>query len=355
MLSFGRPEVVKALRSQLAQGWYLLTLETSKHFPRDTAGRDWVGQALPFMFSQAVYRIICDAFDEDRKHVIGQAVHIIDKLNIMAHYEVTGFQLNTETGQKCRRQLFQKRVVKHPHTDQLAFVRGQKRQEMLETHKDNSDPVLTFGQTDGVPLEESQLGHVLQNRGEAVQQTKALHGSTGNGTKIFPLADVWVVPYELSVDRYEDLAATGVSILSKQFHDLACCMRKPTDEEPSRQASPMSGTPNGRGGLLRGSRVPTSRGRTPYSGGSGAKVGDLLGMTQSTATGRPGTATDMSSRPSTDTSRPASRPEGGKTVSWGKGMFSKTSMRAIGAMSRLSQQARDREKALKERKMHQES
>jgi len=369
------PDLLQDLRSQLARGWYLLTLETGKHFPRDTAGRDWANQALPFMFAQAVYRIICDAFEEDRKHVIAHASHLIDKLNIMAHYEVTGFQLNAETGQKCRRQLFQKRVVKHPHTDQLAFVRGQKRQEMLETHKDNGDPVLTFGQSDGVPLEESQLQHVIQNRMEAVQ-TKGGGGSTHSGTKIFPVADVWVVPYELSVDRYDDLASTGVGILSRQLHELACCMRKPHEEAEVTSrlshngcaSAPSLGTAPTRlsekeiatARLAKGGWMqPEGRGKKVPSRGAEARGSDILGATGSTATGRPSTTATEESRPGTSSdmsgSRCGSRQDGGSRVSWGRGSMSRTSMRAIGTMAKLSQRARDKEKAIKERKQHQES
>merc|ERR1719375_1072828 len=127
--------------------------------------RDWCLGALPFVFAQAVYRLLCDAFEDDRKHFVSQADKLLDKLCLVMHFEVTGFQATAETVRKARKKLFLSRVLINPQQDLFESEAAKKREIMLETQMSKTkDRPLAFGDQDSKPLEETQLEHVMQGR-----------------------------------------------------------------------------------------------------------------------------------------------------------------------------------------------
>jgi len=243
-------------RDALAQNWYLLSLQANKGYPANAEERDWVMQALPYVFAQAVYRLLIDSFEDDRKHFIAQSSSLIEKITVIAAYEVAGFQLTEETIKRMRRRLFMKRVVKNPYVDQREFLRGQKRQEMLEQVLDPTRK-LEFGNLDAVALEETQLEHVLQGRAAGLQgRRNQWHGNSSRVGRSPPSGSkgsspgpslaggpnsggvnamraggahsemrVWKPPASLmkSVDQYEELGKRGVEMLTRHLRELQAC------------------------------------------------------------------------------------------------------------------------------------
>jgi hypothetical protein len=307
-----RDDVLHDLRQQLAQNWYLLCLEATKMMSKDQHARslpkeqrrevdaklgkyraklgdrstdlaelrqyraelaelrqyraeahDWCLAALPFVFAQAHYRMLYDSFVEDRKHFVCEAEKLIDKLSLVVHFEVTGFQITNDTVHKERRKLFLSRVLVNPHQDLFEEAQSRKREQMLETQNAmNKDMPLAFGSQDNKPLEETQLDHVMQGRADArvkqsiktptspervsivaiepasptqrrsisleiphsEDQPEASHRSPDSA----PRSAAHVLE-DLSVDRYEKLSHTGEAMWGRHLKELAEILGQESD------------------------------------------------------------------------------------------------------------------------------
>eukprot|EP00927_Polykrikos_kofoidii_P061947 TRINITY_DN56767_c0_g1_i1.p1 TRINITY_DN56767_c0_g1~~TRINITY_DN56767_c0_g1_i1.p1 ORF type:complete len:746 (+),score=169.15 TRINITY_DN56767_c0_g1_i1:66-2240(+) len=252
---FGRvpATVVDSFRDELAHSWHKLHLAFLGAIPRDIEAREWALAAVPLIFGQAFYRIIVDAFVEDRKHFVMNATVSIDKITRVCHFELTGFQITSDTLRRERRKLFTKSVLLTPHMNQEELLRGKKRQEMLEC-RSTSAPQLAFGELEnGVPLEEITLDHLLQVRAAAASRptptgdeydffpgpgSKAMAAiavaaapPVAGGTKVptgdcdacafdIPRRKRYHPPEGLSVDNYLELSTEGSALLDRHMMDM---------------------------------------------------------------------------------------------------------------------------------------
>lgn len=232
---FGRaqPGALGSYRKELGESWRFFLLETEKFIPHNRKVSDWVLAVVPFVFAQAIYRLLFDAFEEDRKTMLAEAGSLVEKLSLVVHFEVSGFQLNTYTVQQARRRLFIRLVLQSPHTDLNQYLKDRKRQELLESHKTASPSApLEFGRYDEDvdPLDEVQLEHIMQGR---CAQKFGMGAGTGRSRRSVTLsfsgdgdqdAPRQLVPQELSVDRYANLAEEGAQMHERHLAALAACL-----------------------------------------------------------------------------------------------------------------------------------
>mmetsp|Transcript_34347 Transcript_34347/g.106914 ORF Transcript_34347/g.106914 Transcript_34347/m.106914 type:complete len:707 (+) Transcript_34347:84-2204(+) len=213
---------LQEIRESLGQSWQLLSLALAEETGSDRALRDWIAAALPFVLAQAIFRIMVDGFPEDRKLFTAHAERLVNKISMVVHYEVTGFQANLDTVRRERRRLLLRHVMKNPHVNQREFLRGQKRQEMLESHSASAgDYPLRFGEADGQPLEETQLDHVMQARAESRR-------SKGRKSKVGPALSQ--TDTEQRVDRYAQLSQAGAELLEQQLDEFAAILGEEPEE-----------------------------------------------------------------------------------------------------------------------------
>jgi len=249
--------VLASLRRELSASWHLLALAMVQQSPKDA--KDWVQAAMPYVIAQAIYRLIHDAFESDRKVTTAQANVLIDKLTLIIHFEVTGFQLNLQTVHKARHRIFLRRVWKSPYVNQRELMKGFQRQEKLENNAaSNGNRPLAFAQSqsdvasyvsENRPLEEVQLHYIMQGRAALLRQgrskaySRSLMSASGSDSALLAgsrssmgvafsgsSADMtsWAAaestcsppPAELSVDRYEGLADDGAAMLQKHLAAL---------------------------------------------------------------------------------------------------------------------------------------
>lgn len=262
-------DLLGQLRGELAAGWHLLCLEVGR-LPGERHVRDWVISALPFLFAQVVYRLLVDLFEADRKSLVQQGDAMLDKLSRVVHFEVTGFQLTTETIRRNRKRLLTLSVLRAPHLDQLEVAKEQRLQEALEGQPEKSYPLFS-GRHDRAPLETSMLEHVMQARSKPLHhsafyrhsssfvtmgtrasltsshshtclpapselpRSSANMTTTGGDTPDSPghaarqfggnptgswATPIWRVPDALSVDRYDELSTNADDIFERQVEDL---------------------------------------------------------------------------------------------------------------------------------------
>mmetsp|Transcript_116876 Transcript_116876/g.184871 ORF Transcript_116876/g.184871 Transcript_116876/m.184871 type:complete len:820 (-) Transcript_116876:41-2500(-) len=242
---FGRmhSDILGDFRNQLAQSWYLMCLEgQSQILHREV--RDWALAALPFLFAQAIYRMLCDAFEDDRKHFVGQAEKLLDKLSLVVHFEVTGFQITPETVRKARKKLFLRHVLHNPQLDLFQSEEAKKRQEMLESKNANTqDRPLAFGQKDGQALEDTQLEHVMQGRAErvrgrtssAMSGTPSSHATNRDLLRRSSCEAVvqrgWEPHEDLSVERYEKLSGNGEAMWGRHMNELSQILGQDAEDD----------------------------------------------------------------------------------------------------------------------------
>lgn len=204
-------EALHPLRCVLGKQWHLLTLEVEQRATNKKCS-DWVMEKMPIALAQVIYRLLCDAFREDRGHLISQGPKLVLKLTLVVLFEVNGFLLTAETARKARHRFFLGRLISNPHVNQLELSNGQKRQEQLESQATGADRCLSFGRIDGHGMDEMQLEDVLKGRADAKSQQLSPNASRrGKGAS--------EIPPELSVDRYESLAS-GASLLAKHLEAL---------------------------------------------------------------------------------------------------------------------------------------
>jgi len=243
------PEALGEFREKLARSWHLVTLQARKRSEsendQERAGemRDWLLGAVPVMVVQAIFRLAVDVFESDRAQLIMYAEPLLDKLMLIVHYEVSGFQLNVETARKARRRLFVRRVIQNPHVNQ---------REHEKAHNDsqkvlNTRGPLVFGNQDALPLDDHQIELVMTARADGADSRAAKTGrslvgcasepglglpaivNTGIALGATGQADMqlreglqtWGGPVEdLSVERYDKLTRQGCEMLSRHLDDL---------------------------------------------------------------------------------------------------------------------------------------
>jgi len=267
-------ESLTGFRSILGETYYSMTLQTLTQLTGDKDLQDSVLSALPFAFAQAVYRMLVDGFVEDRALYIKQGDKLLLKTCQIAYFELAGFQVTSETVRRARHRLFLRRVVCSPHVDQQEFIKGKKRQEMLESHSaGQQDAPLEFGKDTGNPLEESQLDHVM-------------FGSDLNRRKVQKMVNAgkhaWEmettpVPEELCVARYSELKS-GAAMHERQLTELRSLLEEDTlaeeDDEfeterpDSACSSPMGSEPPSPALSMPGSPHTTMRARSWQSAGT---------------------------------------------------------------------------------------
>mmetsp|Transcript_2697 Transcript_2697/g.6886 ORF Transcript_2697/g.6886 Transcript_2697/m.6886 type:complete len:746 (-) Transcript_2697:49-2286(-) len=236
-------KALSGFRAELGKSWYALTLQTMAETQNDRELQDAVFFAFPYVFAQAVYRLFVDGFVEDRKHFVMEGDKLLLKASMVAHFEVTGFQVTSETVRRARQRLFLRRVVQSPHADQRELMKGRKRQEILESHSAGAgEQPLEFGKF-GNAFDETQLDHVMH---ESEQNRRKEQKALSDGKPAW-LLDTTPVPAELSVERYAQLASTGAELLDRHMNELKVCMGQECEEEHAQEeectASPFSSPP----------------------------------------------------------------------------------------------------------------
>mmetsp|Transcript_28777 Transcript_28777/g.79296 ORF Transcript_28777/g.79296 Transcript_28777/m.79296 type:complete len:594 (+) Transcript_28777:127-1908(+) len=189
-------------RRQLSQSWFSLTLKVKKQH-KQADRQDAVLGILPTVFVQAAYRLILDAFPEEKKLLTQSAGAIIEKLMILMHFEVAGFHQNAERCKMLREQVFRKQVIQNPFLNQHESQRSEMRREKLENNNATLQE-LKFGGENDQPLDPEQLEHLFELR--AMEQEQ-------------PSAEPTIDP-ELSVDRYTEVIHKGNDMFLKHFFTL---------------------------------------------------------------------------------------------------------------------------------------
>ncbi|CAK0877939.1 unnamed protein product [Prorocentrum cordatum] len=213
---FGRAreaDVREAERS-LARSWHRLNIEAGEVCSSQSTASSYMGardetlDALPTLIVQAVFRLLVDAFDEERAEVVKQAEPLLDKLMLMVHYEASGFQMNVSTCRELRRKLFRQHVTEQPALDLQESLRLQQRRDQLERENTKGQHPLSFG-PGGVGMEDLQLQSVLQNRRKEKKERDLYRRATG-----IPLGpDPGSPPFELTVDHYGRVRREGLARL----------------------------------------------------------------------------------------------------------------------------------------------
>jgi len=204
-----REDAIEELRQRLAQSWALVALEVKKK-SREGAGvdkvldtQDALNRCLPVILIQCIYRLLVDGFAEDKQQFVHECDQMLEKIAHVVTYEISGFKLNSSTWTKERLRVFQTKVTDHPSSNQHDSLKLQVRREFLENQNKHPTP-LVFGSQDSMPLEETQLEHVMNNR-ELARDSKSEES---------------VVPSHLSVDRYTSIALIGEQLLHRHLEEL---------------------------------------------------------------------------------------------------------------------------------------
>eukprot|EP00929_Paragymnodinium_shiwhaense_P050347 TRINITY_DN2534_c0_g1_i1.p1 TRINITY_DN2534_c0_g1~~TRINITY_DN2534_c0_g1_i1.p1 ORF type:complete len:620 (+),score=101.73 TRINITY_DN2534_c0_g1_i1:99-1958(+) len=285
---------IETYRDHLCKDWHALNLYLRQtHALKED--RDWMLECLPFVYAQAFYRVLVDNFEEDRKHFIENADQCLDKLTLVVHFELAGFQMNPDTVRKARKKLFLKYILIHPHTNARDFLQSQKLTLELESKKaQEANKRLAFGDIDGSALEERQLKDVLWARSQPPSdsavglRTPASKVAAGNkaaggrpsspsgGEKKRTMTvgeeDLWDLPRrpkfeapnELTVDNYSDLSGVGADLLRRHMGEMNRAMAhvKKIGRQPS--------------GSLQGSKEETAGGKKQPTAAAAAGGGGRL-------------------------------------------------------------------------------
>lgn len=205
--------VLDGFRKDLGRQWHLFNLEVSHKLRKDT--HEWIITAVPVVCGQAIYRLLCDGFQEDRKLFVAHGKKLVTKIGLVIHYELTGFQPNVELVRQARRRLFLPSLMQAPHANQENLLRGQRRQELLDQNSSEGPRPLCFGNVEAPGTEETQLEHVLQGRADRLMALMSRTPSAAKGSTVKE------VPPELSVDRYEDLTMIGMDLLATHLEAIS--------------------------------------------------------------------------------------------------------------------------------------
>jgi len=208
-------ESVEELRNSLAKSWAQVVLVVRRKANEGPTGTESETQesllrSLPHVLVQCMYRLLVDAFPEDRSELTHCVGELLEKLTSVVTYEVSGFQLDTCTWQKERKIVFRKGVLCNPCANQHDNLKSQARQAFVQKRTKEST-ALKFGQKDALPMEEEQLEHVMMNRSLARDQEQEGWAMTSAHES---------VPSELSVDRYAGISHVGDVLLQRHLHEL---------------------------------------------------------------------------------------------------------------------------------------
>lgn len=250
------PQALAFLRSELARAWYLLALETKRSAPWEREKRDWLMDAWPFIFSQAIFRILYDAFEEDKDNLKKHSGDMLDKLSRVAHFEALGFQMDKDTARKARNRLFLRRVVQSPETDQVTFLQGLARRQLLETHLDARP--LSFAPSpdgDNSQLDTHQLEDLWDNlhqgkfQGKERWRPKHADGLSSSQSRssgklsedqeaerarafLLEKRKAWAPAESLSVSRHHVLSSESDELYRQQMLQVADMLDNDSDETP---------------------------------------------------------------------------------------------------------------------------
>lgn len=224
-LLFGRfvvPQVLASVRKQLAHQLHLFHLQACEQTSENVETRDWVLSALPVVLAQAIYRLLCDAFPEDRPQLVGKGSNVLDKLNQLVHFEISGFQIQLDRTRKERRRFFMKRIINSPHMNAYELESCQKRQELLESQNSSlHDMPLSFGALDRPPMDDTQLEHLMHKH--VVQAPGTPMSPKPSPAKKGNMLDLESVS-QLGVERYDGLSERGDELLQRHLQALATCL-----------------------------------------------------------------------------------------------------------------------------------
>lgn len=259
-----KPEALGDFREKLAQSWYRVNLEaTEKSAGRtldDTEARDQILEALPFVFAQAVFRLLMDVFELDRASLLSNSGPLLERINLVCHFETTGFQINSDTCHKTRRKYFRNRVLENPHLNQIDLIRGLERQEELQKqNKSAQNQPLRFGQRKAKPLEEIQLEHVMWQRAmkkKEAMRARLLRASSAHDGDMEESS----VPEDLEVEKYEKFVENAKEML--QQHQLELRLNGKDADAETPHGHHDDGTSDG-SPLSPGSESPILRTRSP--------------------------------------------------------------------------------------------
>jgi len=210
-------EVAGRLRVILGEGWTAIARVLQANpllHGRDRPVKDWVIGCMPYVFVQAIFRLMCDGFPEDRKYLVSQADHLVTRVCFVVHYELFGFQIVADTARRARKKLFLKSCFRTPYADQREVLKGQKQLKLLESDNTANGP-LAFGNMEGNSLQENQLDHVMQAHRTFMEEWNFAK------EKGKPLPLDSPVPDDLTVDRYDGVSGVGVSLFEQHMQLMA--------------------------------------------------------------------------------------------------------------------------------------
>ncbi|CAK0907252.1 unnamed protein product [Prorocentrum cordatum] len=178
-------EALLELRRRMAESWVSLSQGRG---PRALVhASDSLDEALtlfPVALSQVVFRLLIDAFSDDRDAMMRHAKRWFDKVSDVVHREFWGFRANRASGHILRSKLFIKAVVDHPHANQLESMKSELR---LEKYSAARQEPLAFGSQTGEPLDDVQLLELFRWR----QSQMPPHDSTHRAWSPQP---TWTAP-----------------------------------------------------------------------------------------------------------------------------------------------------------------
>eukprot|EP00931_Biecheleriopsis_adriatica_P116472 TRINITY_DN92110_c0_g1_i1.p1 TRINITY_DN92110_c0_g1~~TRINITY_DN92110_c0_g1_i1.p1 ORF type:complete len:749 (+),score=179.72 TRINITY_DN92110_c0_g1_i1:34-2247(+) len=294
------------LQRRLSKCWIRLEID-SKRVDGYKASKDWFQEALPAVFTQAVYRLLVDAFPPERQLLSQKHKELIEKITHIAHHEVAGFQENAYTGQMLRKRLFFSTVLEAPFLNQRESVESERRRERraLEEaqRKDTEQPPLAFGSGNIADVNEDQLEHVMAGRSKRMgidgQRRGSMwvpyEGSANSlvGANLSAAAKQSLsamkrrAEEELSVDRYEALALGAEDLITRQLSQLYAEGSWEPGNTPPELASKPSESPS-RLLTVSASRVQSPEQEKASAAALGMTVGrgSIAGRTDGTAAAR---------------------------------------------------------------------
>lgn len=132
-------------------------------------------------------------------------------------------------------------------------MKTQMRREILDNQNKELCP-LAFGQQTGIPLEGTQLEHLMTNREEELQRNMSSMTPTADAS-LRPVKE-FLVPEDLSLKRYDEVAKRGIDLLQRHLegllpmtaedaaHEEETAVAATAAERKERQASAGSGRSN---------------------------------------------------------------------------------------------------------------
>ncbi|CAK0849505.1 unnamed protein product, partial [Prorocentrum cordatum] len=232
------------LRTRLAHSWFSLTLDLMGPVrgsrPRSST---WVLDMILVALVQAIFRLLVDAFPPEHERIVRSSDSVLDRLTQVVYQEVLGFCPSQESFHVLRTRLFCENVLRNPAANQEESMRSELRREKQTRRNRLAQSLpLSFGEEDGLPLEDTQLEHVLARRErDRERATASAKRERGDGDANSPMkaqfrdASSIQIPSPidilfsgflplgaetLSVDRYANLSALGDEIAERQLTEL---------------------------------------------------------------------------------------------------------------------------------------